>query len=412
MKASNDYDVKDDNAFDEEKVLQDYQFDSLSDFADIDGGGLKNGVGCINVEEYAFQEADLDTKYRSVQAVNPTVYSAYSSPSLNSMDPPRLSKGFATNNQYWTKAPPSIVVKSRDSVSVPDQPFYVAPTSFDIIQSIDDIVCAIDRKLSDVLEISFNFLHKKCRWECVYLCGSTRSKFEFSVYKNGEEGSYIVEGNRVCGESFPFTTMYRSIREKLLNDESSSPTSVTNFQSVPLPESFCELSSSEIADAMCPIIDMACNGTSDSQVVAAQVLCDLSLQQNMLETLCGEKCVTSLMNLMHVDFGFCSQHAICALANISSSRSCHDILLRDERFLRCALDLCSNGGYESAEMRRESARMLANICSSSHSSAAKLLQRVGERDVSVWLNSVDGLKDDRLLLHAKRAKKALKPCLA
>ena len=205
--------------------------------------------------------------------------------------------------------------------------------------------------------------------------------------------------------------MFRNIRMKFTEEKPSSPTSVMNFQFIPLPETVLELTSSEVADAVVPILAMAASGKCESQVNAAQIFCDLSLQQNMSEVLCQSECVNALVSLCRVEFNYCNQHAVCALANLSSSRSCQDVLLQDMTFLQQLLQLCCNGTYNTAEMRRECARLLANLCSAKVS-AMKFLEGVGAVKLTQWMDSVAELQDERLRLHAERAKLSLHTCMA
>lgn len=59
-------------------------------------------------------------------------------------------------------------------------------------------------------------------------------------------------------------------------------------------------------------------------------------------------------------------------------------------------------------MRRECARTLANLCSN-HSK--KIINSVGVDSASVWIASVDSIKDERLKLHASRAKMNMEACM-
>lgn len=237
----------------------------------------------------------------------------------------------------------------------------------------------------------------------MYLCGPTRCKFEFNVFKSGD-GTYVIEGNRLSGEGFPFSTIFRNLRAKFSEGPScSSPNSVVNFQFIPMPDTMMELSSHEITEAVVPILAMAASGKCESQVNAAQIFCDLSLQQNMGEVLCQADCINALVSLCRMEFDCCNQHAVCALANLSSLRSCQDVLLRDASFLQHLLLLCRDGNYNTAEMRRECARLLANLCSAK-ANASAFLEAVGVDELAAWLDSVDNIKDDRLRLHASRAK--------
>ena len=73
-------------------------------------------------------------------------------------------------------------------------------------------------------------------------------------------------------------------------------------------------------------------------------------------------------------------------------------------FIPLLLTSVTDGPYENAEMRRECARTFANLCTS-HSS--KIVNIVG---TSEWLNSIEEMKDERLKLHAERAKNHLMAC--
>lgn len=76
-------------------------------------------------------------------------------------------------------------------------------------------------------------------------------------------------------------------------------------------------------------------------------------------------------------------------------------------FVPLLLTSVADGPYENAEMRRECARTFANLCIS-HSS--KIVNIVGTSNTSEWLNTIEELKDERLKLHAERAKNHLMAC--
>ena len=156
-----------DLTFGDETSFQDYEFDTYAEYNDSgDNNVTTNYVSSINVEEYAFQELDLDAKYRSIQAINSSSYSAYSTSSLNSMAPPSLSKGssLANKSQSLNKAPlPIVVNKTNGAINVPEMPFHVAFTQFETKCDIDTVVSFIDHELKIVLEISHEFYHERCR---------------------------------------------------------------------------------------------------------------------------------------------------------------------------------------------------------------------------------------------------------
>lgn len=90
---------------------------------------------------------------------------------------------------------------------------------------------------------------------------------------------------------------------------------------IPLPASE-QLPMDDVISALKPIIAMAMSPQMDSKAEAAKMLCDLSLQLDLQSSLCAAGGIEILMELVTIDFGSCNQYAVCALANLSSSRSC------------------------------------------------------------------------------------------
>jgi len=165
---------------------------------------------------------------------------------------------------------------------------------------------------------------------------------------------------------------------------------------------------SEVQKSIAAVVSMATCGVGEAQVSAAQILCNLCNDQTKHTTLLQSGCVPALVRLMNVEFQSCNQHAICALTHLSSSRNCQEVLMRDRSFLQTLLPLCSDGNYNSIEMRRECARLLANL---SCGGAREVVRSAGEQRVEAWLQSVEGLKDERLRVHADRAKGFLSDCI-
>lgn len=78
----------------------------------------------------------------------------------------------------------------------------------------------------------------------------------------------------------------------------------------------------EAINALKPILSMAMSEHLDARVEAVKMICDLSGQLDLQSSLCAAGCIEILMELMTVEYGYCCQYAVCALANLSSSRSC------------------------------------------------------------------------------------------
>jgi hypothetical protein len=191
---------------------------------------------------------------------------------------------------------------------------------------------------------------------------------------------------------------------------------------IPLPAAE-QLPLDEAINALKPILAMAISAHLDSRVEAVKMICDLSSQLDLQSSLCAAGGIEILMELMTIEYGYCNQYAMCALANLSSSRSCQvllrlslfllialqEVLLKGGcQFLQNLLSMTTDGPYQTAEMRREGARTLANLCCS-HSK--KIISAVGMDSVSSWISGVDDLRDERLKLHARRAQMNMAACM-
>jgi hypothetical protein len=355
-----------------------------------------------------------DASYRSVSSVNRSEGVATSSFPFAGKNKSFLTVQPApfTKNSESQQTPLSTSSTSQDiteeSIFVPPEPFYVSPVMhFTTESSIVDVKNNIESVLTDRTGLSFEYFPTKCRWVVFFLLGSQCTKFEICVYKC-TNGSYMIEGNRLSGDSMPFVETYQAIR-KLFIDEVEEYPAIVLANPSPL-----EPSPDEVEKSIDNILSMADSGVGEAQLGASQIFCDIFSQSDALPHI--EKmseCLIALTKLAQVDFQFCNQHAICALAELSSTRACQDILSRDDNFLKSLLSLCTDGTYDTIQMRRECARLLANITSSGgNSGASQVVNSAGLESVATWMRSVDDLKDERLRLHADRARDSLSTCIS
>ena len=166
------------------------------------------------------------------------------------------------------------------------------------------------------------------------------------------------------------------------------------------------LSDDEAVEALQPILLMAKSGMLEAQLEAASLFCDLSLHDAMQQHMCDSGCVQALVeNLLPcIVCEWTRQHAVFALANLSEAQGCQEAMI-DAGILPEVLNLVKDGPYNTIEMRRECARILANL---SARLASRIVAVVGPRTLSIWLEKVDSFRDERLRLHAVRAKESLK----
>jgi hypothetical protein len=399
--------------------------------------------GVDHVEEFSLSDAtpftfsssdqlnELDTKYRSISAVPP----------LNSLDfnlatqqgPPEMgkivtetrfpasSKGLMTSATQLsgrdqpkaTVTAPKIEVttsqggKSSRPIFVPSEPFYVAPSTHFLTKlDVGDMKARVEEELKNQPGLSFEFFPSKCRWEGVYLDGAARCKFEINVYKRSG-GELVVEGNRLSGDSYAFINIYKSLLNLFVPCELKEVARL-----LPIPDSICDVDSEAIDESIDSVLSMANSGIGEAQVGASQIFCDIFQRTHATHLISKlTECIASLVHLVDVEFQSCNQHAVCALAQLSSTHSGQEVLMRDERFLHTLLPLCSDGSYSTMEMRRECARLLANISCSGQEHARHVLTSAGAQNIQAWMESVDSLRDERLRVHADRAKMCLTECI-
>ena len=84
-------------------------------------------------------------------------------------------------------------------------------------------------------------------------------------------------------------------------------------------------------------------------------------------------------------------------------------MIIDAGVLPKLLSLAANGPYQSACMRRESARLLANM---SERLAVRIREVLGEQSIQSWMTSVGNLRDPTVRVHAIRAKSSLSMVVA
>jgi hypothetical protein len=217
-----------------------------------------------------------------------------------------------------------------------------------------------------------------------------------------------------------FRSVFGDLKKVLMSMSSSRdatpPRLSTDFYSMTMPLNSLDdmllpsrqLTDQDTSDALKPIVDMARSTQVDAKIEAARIMCDVSMRPEMHRVMCDTGCVAALVDLMIVEHEWCNQHAICALANVSISRPCQDVLVGTPAFFPALLRLVRDGPHSSVEMRRECARMLANLCAGF---GPRIVNAVGFDMAATWMDSVKSIRDDRLKLHAERAKAFLMPAL-
>lgn len=206
--------------------------------------------------------------------------------------------------------------------------------------------------------------------------------------------------------------------DALGSEQEDSSSSVLSGTMPPIPSSSMlptdVLSDTQAAELLLPLLDLARLPSPDAQVLVSKILCDISQNESMQQALCDSGCIDALVRLAAPSANSVARrHAFVALAHLSVSLSCQEMLI-DAGVLPVALALAadnsiSSQSFDMREVKREAARIIANL---SARFGAKVVSSVGSEALTTWIDSVETIADERLKLHAERAKSLLSEVLA
>jgi len=290
---------------------------------------------------------------------------------------------------------------SANSVDAPEVPFLLMPTHFSVSTSLPVTESKINEFLKETNGVSFEAVKSNYEWNCVYLSGSTHCKAQFHIYSNSRE--YIVEGNKLMGDSALFRSLYSQLKSSVLALNATETFNEYDSFAVftPLPTPPALLVDCADSQGLGPILRMAQQPFMEAQVEAARSLCDLSVEVELRPQMCEMGCVEVLRDLIaHSSSEWAQQHAIACIANLSEVPACHGSIIASG-VVSVLLSLAVDGPYQSAELRRLAVFIIANL---SANVAQHLVNALGPREVSGWVNTVDSLVDERLRIHAIRAR--------
>lgn len=159
-------------------------------------------------------------------------------------------------------------------------------------------------------------------------------------------------------------------------------------------------SDAEARELLQPVLRMARDSKTDSKVHAAKILCDLSTNEAMQQALCDTGCLGVLVEFMAADSPLeVRQYALAALARLSAPIAYQEALI-DAGVVPMLLGLEVDGSFETAELRREGVRVLANLTTRF---GAKVVDAACHDSLATWMESMNQVHDSRLKMHADRA---------
>lgn len=309
--------------------------------------------------------------------------------------------------------------------NLPCKPFHLVNTHFYVDEKeLKSIVFTIDECLRKMAGVSFKFNEATCLWEtkCSDLsnCDSCFMDVQMYTSTSTDKGKYIVEANRMQGDHDIFRKSYLCLRAAFV-PETSDEYDAYRSSTLSLHDSYASalgyvppVSDFSIENdaklAIEPILKMAESDFVDAQVEASRMLYEFTRNEDLQKYWCDERCMCVLTLLASPDAPEMARHNIfMTLAELASKVDWQELIV-ESGALPVVMAAVTNGSYETAEMRCECARTLEYL-SQSHM-AHRIPHSVGKEDLRRWCDTVDGLVDERLKLHAVRARDALSHTLS
>lgn len=305
----------------------------------------------------------------------------------------------------------------------PEVPFVLMATHFEVVETnVDRLISMVNLLFTNTQSTSFEFIESSFEWNLYYLGGTSHSKVAVHMYRQASApvGRYIVETNRLSGDAAPARMIFNQLKECLSSISASSSSVNTKAASfsghvgltpLPFPSIFEPTEVDESAlESIDMIFRMAKTQYVESQLEAALILCDLTLEEAFKVPLIDRGCVDVLAEIIeNSPSEWARSHAVVALSNLSDASECQDTILQSPHVLKLLLSLARDGPVQAQEMRRIATCILANT---TKRFASRVVQVLDEKEVQLWMASVDDICDERLKLHAVRVKEALAPVLA
>jgi hypothetical protein len=328
------------------------------------------------------------------------------------------SSGYATMNTAYPKSLDTIFQLSPpDSSSCPERPYCLMRTHFELDSmkmnpskdgksKFDKIMEAIDTCLNEFSEYDFTF--DDCMWKGKYLQGSSHCEIHVHIYTQSPPSlTYIIEANRVEGDSKPFFNFYREFKALILNTPDVKP--VNNFYFEPLSSS--KISPDQFLGGVKPIFIMSAEPFFESRLEAAKMLCDLALHpdRSLLQLPdCREQCLVALEKLVTDDFEYVRQHAMCALSAFVDIPGYPELMVRSNvvSVMLAQIENPREPSYETIQCRRECSRVLASLVKYDVSAVMATLLRCGAA-VEECLQKVEDIRDKRLKYQAAKMRDAM-----
>jgi hypothetical protein len=250
------------------------------------------------------------------------------------------------------------------------------------------------------------------QWKGKYLKGSCSFDVEVNLYHDKAADTFTVAIRKVSCDSsvnHVFNTFFNAMKTALCNDPSSPRSAPTRKPfCIPTTCSLVTITDDDFLQGVKCIFKM-CDSSMEARVQGVKMLCDVSHKSaHFLELPAFRpKCVELLESLIQDEQDEVRQHAVMAVVAFAELDSYREAFLRSE-VLPALFLLVENCQYETAQMRRTAASILALLCRTHpYAVRSELEQHHRFLDLGEWMQRAACLQDAR----TRAAAMVVKTCL-
>lgn len=319
----------------------------------------------------------------------------------------------------------------QHNYEIPEQPMLLTPNHFiinrtqapfvsiaeDKTERFNDLKKLINAFLGCFTSYDFSFIVQDNypMWKGKYIQGSSSCEIDLYVYSGDSSDDYIIEAIRIKGDAKPFHAFYKDFKSQLTN-KIDEPTKEMHLTLLPAPP----LTETQFLHAVAPFFAMSKCEFFETRLEAVKMLCDLlgRHSEHLNSPVFVQGCVQSLEALVIDDFEDVRQHAIIAFNLLVKSPypSFRLALVRSTALpmLLSMVDRPPEPAYETLQVRREAAHVLATLAKFDAAGVLATLQEGGGGGVLEWAKRVPDLQscDQALYQSAFLAKEHLTKGLA
>lgn len=238
------------------------------------------------------------------------------------------------------------------------------------------------------------------QWKGKYIRSAQCCEVYITVYTDG--AAFIVEANRVRGDSKPFMKFFKEFKAMLTTIAAPVKKTGSMFLS-PLPSQI--VTDEQFLSGIKPIFTMSTEPFMEARLEGVKMLCELSSHETALLGLeeCRTQIVCALERLASDEMDDVKQHGIMAVSNFINLVDIPDYktgIIASSSLLGQLLEFAEDASYpvyDSIHARRECAYILHKLFEfNAVATTRSLEQSVGPQRLAQWLNSHAIVSDTRL----------------